>query len=403
MAKLKLFNDPVYGFVTVPDNLLMRVIDHPYFQRLRRIKQLGMTHLVYPGALHTRFHHALGAFHLMQQTLLLLKMKGVEITKEENQAAQLAILLHDIGHGPFSHALEFELINLHHETISGLFLEQLNQEFNGELDLALQIFYDKYPKRFLHQLVSGQLDVDRMDYLNRDSFYTGVSEGVIGYDRLIKMMNVADGNLVIEEKGIHSIEKFLMARRIMYLQVYLHKTVLSAETMLIQAIKRAKYLLETGSGDLIPSQAYVIFETMRQASNLLPDHPDAFLAKFATWDDHDVTYAIKKCVTSEDRVLKILSSRIIDRRLFKLEWSNEPFEEAYISKIQSKIQAKFEVNNEELKYLVVNGLERVNLYDSEKEEIYLMRKDGSTVSINSHIESIFNIKSLTKYYLTYSK
>jgi len=229
MASTKIFNDPVYGFVSIPYGIIFELVEHPYFQRLRRIKQLGLTHYVYPGALHTRFHHALGALHLMTQAVEVLRSKKVDISEEEAEAVMIAILLHDIGHGPFSHTLESTLINVHHENISTLFMEQLNEEFNGKLDLTIQIFEDQYEKKFLHQLVSGQLDMDRMDYLNRDSFFTGVHEGVIGYDRIIKMLNVVDGELVVEEKGIYSIEKFLIARRLMYWQVYLHKTVLSAE------------------------------------------------------------------------------------------------------------------------------------------------------------------------------
>ena len=244
MNKKKIFNDPVYGFITIPYNIIFDLIEHPYFQRLRRIKQLGLTDHVYPGALHTRFHHALGAMHLMTQTIEVLRSKDVKITKKEAKAVSIAILLHDIGHGPFSHTLENTLVNIHHEELSLFFMEALNKEFGGKLTLAIQIFKDEYPKKFLHQLVSGQLDMDRMDYLNRDSFFTGVYEGVIGYDRIIKMLSVKNGNLVVERKGIYSIEKFLMARRLMYWQVYLHKTVVSAEQMLVKVVERAKKLAE---------------------------------------------------------------------------------------------------------------------------------------------------------------
>ena len=306
MKKIKIFNDPVYGFITIPDNILIKIIDHPYFQRLRRIKQLGMTHYVYPGALHTRFHHALGALHLMQQAIDVLRMKGTDITEEESLAAQIAILLHDIGHGAFSHALEYVLIDLHHEEISGFFLQQLNQEFQGQLNMAIEIFYDRYHKPFLHQLISGQLDMDRMDYLNRDSFFTGVSEGVIGYDRIIKMLCVKDGDLAVEEKGIYSIEKFLVSRRLMYWQVYLHKTVLSAEQMLISTIKRAKYLIQSGSTSAIPEEVRAMFEQMIELGKTYPDDKKAFLDVFSGGDDSDISFAIKKFMTSDDLVLRML-------------------------------------------------------------------------------------------------
>jgi uncharacterized protein len=247
MVKKKIFNDPVYGFINVPYGIIFDLVEHPYFQRLRRIKQVSLTHYVYPGALHTRFHHALGALHLMSQAIDVLRSKGAQITDEEADAVSIAILLHDIGHGPFSHTLEHTLINVSHETLSLLFMQKLNEEFGGTLDLAIRIFRDDYPKKFLHQLVSSQLDMDRMDYLTRDSFFTGVYEGVIGYDRIIKMLSVHDGELVVEEKGIYSIEKFLIARRLMYWQVYLHKTVLSAELMLIRTMRRAKELAHAGA------------------------------------------------------------------------------------------------------------------------------------------------------------
>jgi len=250
MSKSKIFNDPVYGFVSVPYGLLFNLVEHRWFQRLRRIKQVSLTHYVYPGALHTRFHHALGALHLMQQAIEVLRSKGAYISDQEAEAVSAAILLHDIGHGPFSHTLEHTLVRAHHEALSLLFMEQLNQELGGALDMTIRIFRDQYPKRFLHQLVSGQLDMDRMDYLNRDSFFTGVHEGVIGYDRIIKMLAIQNDELVVEEKGIYSIEKFLIARRLMYWQVYLHKTVLSAEQMLVQTLRRAKDLVR--AGELVP-------------------------------------------------------------------------------------------------------------------------------------------------------
>ncbi|PSR14529.1 MAG: phosphohydrolase, partial [Bacteroidetes bacterium] len=257
MMPQKIFNDPVYGFVQVPYGLLFSLVEHRYFQRLRRIKQLSLTHYVYPGALHTRFHHGLGALHLMSETIAVLRDKGVDISPAEAEAVQIAVLLHDIGHGPFSHTLEHTLIHVHHEELSVLYMEKLNEEFGGQLELAIQIFKGQYEKPFLAQLVSSQLDMDRMDYLNRDSYFTGVSEGVIGYDRLIKMLTVHDGELVVEEKGIYSVERFLTARRLMYWQVYLHKTVLAAELMLIRTMERAKDLIE--AGESLPAPAALAF------------------------------------------------------------------------------------------------------------------------------------------------
>ncbi len=382
MKKIKIFNDPVYGFITIPDNILIKIIDHPYFQRLRRIKQLGMTHYVYPGALHTRFHHALGALHLMQQAIDVLRMKGTDITEEESLAAQIAILLHDIGHGPFSHALEYVLIDLHHEEISGFFLQQLNQEFQGQLNMAIEIFYDRYHKPFLHQLISGQLDMDRMDYLNRDSFFTGVSEGVIGYDRIIKMLCVKDGDLAVEEKGIYSIEKFLVSRRLMYWQVYLHKTVLSAEQMLISTIKRAKYLIQSGSTSAIPEEVRAMFEQMIELGKTYPDDKKAFLDVFSGWDDSDISFAIKKFMTSDDFVLRMLSTGLMNRKLFKLEWSDDAFEDEYIQLKKEQIRQHFGVSYEENEFLVLHGLEQNKAYTIKKDEINILTKGNELIRVS---------------------
>ena len=325
MNKKKIFNDPVYGFVSVPYEIIFDLIEHPYFQRLRNIKQLGLTHLVYPGALHTRFHHALGAMHLMSIALETLKNKGVKITEEESKAVTIAILLHDIGHGPFSHALESCIVpSIHHEDLSILLMKRLNIEFKGALTLAIEIFENKYDKKFLHQLVSGQLDMDRMDYLNRDSFYTGVSEGVIGFDRILKMICVIDDQLVIEEKGIYSIEKFLIARRLMYWQVYYHKTVISAEQLLVKVLRRAKE---------ISVQGKVLFATP-SFSFLLKNNPSAddfkgderYLDAFANIDDHDIYSAIKVWTNDEDVILSKLCTELINRRLYSIEIQNEKYQ-----------------------------------------------------------------------------
>ena len=298
----KIINDPVYGFIAIDDELVFEIIAHPYYQRLRRIHQMAMAHLVYPGAVHTRLLHSLGAYHLMSSALNELKSKGADITKEEEKAAKIAILLHDIGHGPFSHALENVLVeDVHHEQISLDIMKELNKQFSGELQTTLDIFTGKHPKKYLNQLISGQLDVDRMDYLTRDSFFTGVSEGVIGYDRILKMLTIHNGELMVEEKGIYSIEKFLVARRLMYWQVYLHKTVLCAEQMLKQVIKRAKYINATTPPPL--------------KSFINQSHHKATLEEFCNIDDHDVLAAIKTWSTHEDKVLSFLCNGIINRQL----------------------------------------------------------------------------------------
>ncbi|MBL7726308.1 MAG: HD domain-containing protein, partial [Dinghuibacter sp.] len=294
----KIINDPVYGFITVNDELVMRIIAHPWYQRLRRIQQMALASLVYPGAVHTRLHHSLGAYHLMGNALQELKEKGIAITAEEEQAAKLAILLHDIGHGPFSHALEHTLVKgIAHEMISLLLMEELNREHNGQLSMAIEIFTGRYPKKFLHQLVSGQLDVDRMDYLNRDSFFTGVSEGTIGYDRIIKMLTVHNGELMVEEKAVYSIEKFLLARRLMYWQVYLHKTVLSAENMLVKIIERAK---ETGAESPSP------YLNRFLQGNPLQEKSTEWLQNFCYLDDQDVLMSVKTWMNHPDPVLRMM-------------------------------------------------------------------------------------------------
>ncbi|HNY54443.1 MAG TPA: HD domain-containing protein, partial [Chitinophagales bacterium] len=317
MNKRKIFNDPVYGFISIPYDIVFDVIEHPYFQRLRRIQQLGLSSLVYPGATHSRFHHSLGAMHLMYRSLEVLKSKGQEITEDESKAAVLAILMHDLGHGPFSHALEGVLVeNLHHEHISMLLMRNLQKEFGKPIEMAIQIFTNQYPKRFLYQLVSGQLDMDRLDYLNRDSFYSGVSEGVVGYDRIINMLDVHDDNIVVEEKGIYSIEKFIVARRLMYWQVYLHKTSLVADLMLKNAVLRAKEVYKGNKKQLEISANLNFFLSNTLSLNDFDEH----LTKFAALDDYDIFQALKVWMNSEDVILKTLSTSIINRKLFKIEF-----------------------------------------------------------------------------------
>ena len=403
MKNKKIVNDPVYGFISIPDGLIFGLIEHPYFQRLRRIKQTSLTHLVYPGALHTRFHHAIGALHLMQEAIEVLRSKGVTINQAEAECACVAILLHDIGHGPFSHTLEHTLFQgVTHEELSLLFMERLNQIFDGQLSLAMDIFQGHYSKPFLHQLVSGQLDMDRMDYLNRDSFFTGVHEGVIGYDRIIKMLSVRDGELVVEEKGIYSIEKFLIARRLMYWQVYLHKTVLSAEQMLIAALRRAKAL--TKQGAQLPASGPLAFFLQRQPTrqDFIKDG-DRLLGQFAKLDDFDIVSGLKSWMESEDKVLSFLSSSIINRRLFRLEFSNNPFDEAYIQEVRRGILAWSGLNEEALEYLLLQGKESNSAYTTSKDEIKILHKSGEVLPMSESTDYDLQSRAVTKHYLCYPK
>ncbi len=393
MKSQKILNDPVYGFITIPSELIFAIIDHPYFQRLRRIRQLGLTDFVYPGALHTRFHHAIGAMHLMSITLDNLRIKGTEITEEEYEAALLAILLHDIGHGPFSHALEYSLLEgIPHEELSLLTIELLNEEFGGQLTLALQIFKNQYPKKFLHQLVSSQLDIDRLDYLQRDCFFTGVSEGTIGADRIIKMMAVKDDQLVIEEKGIYSIENFLSARRLMYWQVYLHKTTVSAEKMLINLIQRAKKQAQAGR------QFYVTEEMayfMHQEVSLADFKADKnLLKKFLQLDDFDIWGAIKLWKNDSDYVLQNISQMFLTRRLFKINLVNEPFTTPEIEQLRSKALKKLQVPEEDLGYFFSTGT--ISNYGYlEKDRISILTKKGEVVDVATAAD-LPNIKIMSK-------
>lgn len=397
MLPAKIFNDPVYGFVSVPRGLLLDLVDHPYFQRLRRIRQLGLTSYVYPGALHTRLHHALGALHLMQQAIEVLRDKGADIDEEEAEAACAAILLHDIGHGPFSHALEHTLVDMHHEELSSLFMADLNRQTGGQLTLATAIFQDQYPKKFLHQLVSGQLDMDRMDYLNRDSFFTGVSEGVIGYDRIIKMLAVHQGELVVEEKGIYSVEKFLIARRLMYWQVYLHKTGVSAEQMLIHALRRARQLALAGEQ----------LEAPRHLARFLYRSPDEqidateLLRHFALLDDTDVIAAIKYWSEAEDFTLRFLSLGLLNRHIFRLEWHTTPVDAAYADTIRQRVLAAF--GPVPVEHFVYVGQEQNRAYDDSKEQIRILFKDGVARPITECSDVPLYTQEVTKYYICYPK
>lgn len=403
MNKRKIFNDPVYGFVSIPNDILFDLVEHPYLQRLRRIKQVSLASYVYPGALHTRFHHTLGALHLMGQAIDVLRSKDVEITEEEGLAASIAILLHDIGHGPFSHTLERTLINVPHEEISLRFMERLNQTFDGRLNLAIRIFKDEYPKKFLHQLISGQLDMDRMDYLNRDSFFTGVSEGVIGYDRIIKMLSVKDGELVVEEKGIYSIEKFLIARRLMYWQVYLHKTVLAAEQMLVKTLQRAKELARLGE-QLNVSKSLAFFLYRDCTLKDFDANPGEMLRNFSSLDDFDIFAALKSFTDHADPLLSFLAKSILERHLFRLELKNQPFDPHYIEEVKSKTVACYRnFPNGFLNYLVFSGEETNSAYNTSKDEIKILFKDGSVLPMSQVMDFGLQTRITKKYYLCYPK
>lgn len=393
----------MYGFISVPNDIIFDLIEHPYFQRLRRIKQLGLTHMVYPGALHTRFHHVLGATHLMNKAIAVIRRKGHEVSEEEETAVLLAILLHDIGHGPFSHTLEHDIVHgVNHEQISTLFMKKLSKEFDGALDRAMLIFENKYGKPFLHQLVSSQLDMDRMDYLNRDSFYTGVSEGHIGSDRIIEMLNVKDDKLVLEEKGIYSIEKFITARRLMYWQVYLHKTVVSAELMLTNILRRAKELVLQGES-LFASPSFDYFlKNKCTIENFEKD--DNALNHFANLDDYDIMGAIKVWMNSKDIVLSSLCTALVNRKLFKIEIAKEPFGPDRINLELEIVKNMYSINDEEAKYFVSTNKLTNNAYHQDKENINLLYKDGRVLDVSRASDNL-NISALSepveKYYLCY--
>jgi hypothetical protein len=395
----KIINDPVYGFITIDHPLVMEIISHPYYQRLRRIHQMAFASLVYPGAVHTRLHHSLGAYHLMGLALTELRNKGVDITPEEELGAKIAILLHDIGHGPFSHALERRLIRgVHHEEISILILQLLNENLDGKLSLAIRIFKDEYPKKFLHQLVSGQLDVDRMDYLSRDSFYTGVSEGVIGYDRILKMLVVHEGELMVEEKAIYSVEKFLVARRLMYWQVYLHKTVVAAEKMLVRTIERAQELVAAGID--LPTASPVL-------NFFLKEHkPDGdflkHLERFCQLDDTDILCTLKSWCGFFDPVLSRLSRGLIDRRLLKIEFRNTPFSEAEVAQKRAGVMERLRLSEHEAAHLAFAGEAMNTTYNPANEHIRILFKNGRVADI-SEVDNALILQHMAapvkKYYL----
>lgn len=400
MNKKKIINDPVYGFVSIPSGFIFDLIQHPYFQRLRYIKQVSMTHMVYPGALHTRFQHVIGAMHLMQLAIDTLRSKGVLVSDEEEEAALVAILLHDIGHGPFSHSLEHTLIEgVSHEVISSMLMDRLNVEFGGKLTLAITIFNDKYPRRFLHQLVSSQLDTDRMDYLNRDSFFTGVSEGVISFDRIIKMLAVKDDELVVEAKGIYSVEKFLIARRLMYWQVYLHKTVVGAEQMLIKALKRAKELSNQGY-DLFATQALQHFlKNKVNADNFTTE--ESHLNWFTKLDDTDIMSAIKSWVNHEDKILSTLCGKLMRRDLFRTELRSQDFSEEEIAMVRDKAKQHFDLSEAEVDYFVYHQTIYNSAYSADKEPIKIINNKGKLLDI-AEASDLSNLEALSKKVVKYA-
>ena len=398
IKRSKIFNDPVYGFVSVPYGLILDLIDHPYFQRLRRIRQLGLASYVYPGALHTRFHHAIGALHLMQQSIEVLRSKGVDISDKEAEGAAAAILLHDIGHGPFSHALEHTLVDMHHEDLSSLLMEDLNRHFGGSLSLAIDIFTNRYEKKFLHQLVSGQLDMDRMDYLNRDSFFTGVSEGVIGYDRIIKMLAVHEGELVVEEKGIYSIEKFLIARRLMYWQVYLHKTGVTAEQMLIHTLQRARELALQGKELEVPRHlGWFLYRKPGDTPSI-----EELMRHFTQLDDTDITAAIKYWAEDSDLTLSWLSHGLLDRRLMRLEWHDKPITPEKIEQVHKMVAARFG-SAAHLEHLVYFGSVSNRAYDENTEQIKILFKNDRVCPISECSDVPLFTKLVTKHFICYPK
>ncbi len=403
LPKHKIINDPIYGFITIPSKLVFDLMEHKYFQRLRRISQMGFSYIVYPGAHHTRLHHALGAMFLMQKAVQVLKSKGVSISEKEEEALYIAILLHDIGHGPFSHAMENSIVeNISHEQISLLFMEALNRKFNKQLTLAIQIFRDKHSRKFLHQLVSGQLDMDRLDYLKRDSFYTGVPEGTVNAQRLIAMLHVKDDKLVVEEKGIYSVENFLVARRLMYWQVYLHKTGIVAEQLLVRVLKRAKQL--SAKGVVLPASNGLSFFLNNNIS--INDFSEEVLDTFSKLDDYDIISAMKTWVSNDDFVLKNLSKMLLNRDLLKIKVKPQDFSNQKIEEKRKKLAETYAISEEDASYFVFKGKLENQAYSMEKDTINLLKKNGKIIDVAKASDQL-NLealsKSVVKYYMCYPK
>ena len=403
--KQKIINDPVYGLITVPNNLVFDIIEHPWFQRLRRIIQLGLTHYVYPSAVHTRYQHALGAMHLMTQAVEVLRSKGILISAEEEEGVLCAILLHDIGHGPYSHVLEQTIVkDLSHEDLSLMMMDSLNDFFNHRLDTANKIFRNDHPKKFLHQLVSSQLDMDRLDYLSRDSFFTGVAEGVINTDRIIKMLTVVDDQLVVEGKGIYSIEKFIISRRLMYWQVYLHKTVVAAEYMLVNILKRAKELASEDIPLFGSPVLHLFLYSDITIENFLEDRK--WIEDFAKLDDYDILSAIKVWTTHRDPILSYLCKCLVDRHLYKVEIQNEPFDMQYLASLKEKTAAQFRLKEEDVSYFLVEGTVTNNAYNPKHDRIRIQFRNNELVDVSEASDQL-NISVLStpvsKYLLCYPK
>lgn len=401
--KLKIINDPVHGFIHIPNTLVFDLIEHPYFQRLRRITQMGLSYLVYPGARHTRFQHALGCMHLMQKAVESLRYKGVEISDKEAEALYIAILLHDIGHGPFSHAMEHSIVeNIAHEEISLLFMQELNHEFKGRLEMAIEIFKGSYPRKFLHQLISSQLDMDRSDYLKRDSFYTGVAEGNINPERIISMLNVRNDELVVEEKGIYSVEKFLVARRLMYWQVYLHKTSVAGEQLLIRVLKRAKELIQ--KGEKLPMSSPLLFFMEHKVGK--EQFTKDVLDRFALLDDVDVLWAMKEWQFHPDFVLSKLSKMLLHRDLPKVKIQNLSFEQEKLETLYKKVALAYNISEKEASYLVFTNSVQNTAYNAERQKINILTKKGKIIDVIKASDQL-NLEALSKpvikYYLCYPK
>ena len=405
MSKYKLINDPVHGFITVSNPIVFQIIEHPFFQRLRRISQMGLANYVYPGTQHTRFHHALGAMHLMQKAISVLRKKGIKISTEEENATLSAILLHDVGHGPYSHALEFVMTEgINHEFFSALMMQQLNKEFDGKLSLAIQIFNGEYEKQFLHELVSSQLDVDRLDYLARDSFFSGVNEGKLSTERIISMLNVVDNRLVVEEKGLYSIEKYIISRRLMYLQVYLHKTAIVAEQLIVQAIKRAKQLASKNQLQLSskPLRHFLFQSISKEDFSTNSEH----LYQYSCLDDFDVMFSVKEWQNSTDELLSYLCKCIVQRKLFKIKLQAEPFSAQKIDSVRNKVATQFDIASDELNYLVLHGEINHLAYSAGDDGIRILKKSGKVkdlAEISEQIQGSALLKDVKKFYVAYPK
>ncbi|MGC6469900.1 MAG: HD domain-containing protein [Flavobacteriales bacterium] len=401
----KIINDPLYGFISLDKGIILKLIEHPYFQRLRRISQLGLSNMVYPGANHTRFHHAIGAMHLTQKAINVLRSKGIKITNKEAKGVSIAILLHDIGHGPFSHALENSIVNdITHEQLSLVYMKKLNKIFNGKLDLAIEIFKNQYSKPFLHQLVSSQLDMDRMDYLNRDSFYSGVQEGIVGTERIINMLNVVNDELVVESKGIYSVEKFLIARRLMYWQVYFHKTVVCAEQLLINILKRAKELYSRNGTIFCTSSLKLFFEKKVYYADFIDN--DEILNAFTQLDDFDIFTSIKEWQNHEDKVLALLCKSIVQRRLFQTQILEKPLKNDEKIKLRKNISQLYALDNSEVNYLFMEGEITNSTYKLNDSDINILHKNKTISDLISSADKS-TISALTnnvkKYFYCYPK